>query len=497
MKAQAEFFPYRATDSPVQTRAKSELPDVIPPTTGHCFRCKIRVVPEAIGKAEPGREAGLRHQLSAGQMAMVAVGGSIGTGLLLGSGAAVAIAGPAVILTYVIGAAIAYTVTMALGEMASAHPAAGSFGLYAELYLNRWAGFVARYGYWFSVMIAVGAELVAAATYARFWWPRVPGVVWVALFAVVLLYINLRTVGDYGRFEYWFAMVKVVTIVVFVIAASALMLDGRVTPQYTSHGGFFPRGAVSPLLAVSFSLFSFLGIEMVAISSGEARAAEEIPRATRITFALLAFVYLGATAVLVGVMPWSRAGVAQSPFVTVFEVAGVPAASTLMNFVVLTAALSGANANLYVAGRMLFSLARSEYAPARFGRLTVHGSPRPALLVSTAGILLAIAMEYQAPETAFLYILGASLFGGMLAWGIALAAHVAFRRKLSARELSALPMRAPGGRVLSVAGLIAIMAAVVSTWWVPQSRITIESGGPYLVVLTLAYLLTARRRFSP
>lgn len=397
-------------------------------------------------KAEQDRESGLQRQLSAGQMAMVAVGGSIGTGLLLGSGAAVQIAGPAVIATYVVGAAIAFTVTMALGEMASAHPAAGSFGLYAELYLNRWAGFVARCGYWFSVSIAVGAELVAAATYARFWWPRVPGAVWVAVFAAVLLYVNLRTVGNYGRIEYWFAMVKVVTIVVFVIAGSALMLDGRVAAQYTSHGGFLPRGPVSPLLAVSFALFSFLGVEMVAISSGEARSPREIPRATRITFALVAFIYLGATAVLVGVMPWNRAGVAQSPFVTVFEVAGIPAASALMNFVVLTAALSGANANLYVAGRMLFSLARSGYAPERLGRLTAHGSPRPALLASTAGILLAIAMEQWAPESAFLYILGASLSGGMLAWGIALATHVAFRRKLSAAELAALPMRAPAVR---------------------------------------------------
>ncbi len=426
-------------------------------------------------------------------MAMVAVGGSIGTGLLLGSGASVQIAGPAVVLSYLIGAAVAFVVTMALGEMASAHPAAGSFGLYAELYLNRWAGFVARYGYWFSVMIAVGAELVAAATYARFWWPQVPGVAWVAAFAAVLLFVNFRTVGDYGRFEYWFAMVKVVTIVAFVVVASALMAGGRVAPQYTLQGGFLPRGPVSPLLAVSFALFSFLGVEMVAISSGEARSIPEIARATRIAFALLAFVYLGATAALVGVMPWNRAGVTQSPFVTVFEIAGIPAASAIMNFVVLTAALSGANANLYVAGRMLFSLARGGHAPAALGRLTVHGSPRAALLVSTAGIVVAITMEQWAPESAFLYILGASLFGGMLAWAVALAAHVAFRRRLSRPALQALPMRAPGGAALSWAALVVIVATVISTWWVPQSRITIVSGGPYLVVLTLAHWAAKRK----
>ncbi len=302
-------------------------------------------------------------------MAMVAVGGSIGTGLLLGSGAAVHIAGPSVILTYAAGAFLAWTVTCALGELASAHPAAGSFGLYGELYLHPWAGFVARYGYWYAVVMAVGAELVAAATYSRYWLPSVPGLAWIAVYSAILLLINLRAVGDFGRFEYWFSMVKVVTIVTFVLAGAWLLFGGRATAQYQQHGGFFPNGTVSPLLAVSFALFSFLGIEMVAISSGEARAAREIPRATKIAFALLAFVYLGATAVLVGVLPWDRAGVLQSPFVTVFVVAKIPAASSLMNFVVLTAALSSANANLYVASRMLFSLARGGYAPPALGRL--------------------------------------------------------------------------------------------------------------------------------
>src|SRR5579863_6316087 len=438
------------------------------------------------------QEQGLHHQLSAGQMAMVAVGGSIGTGLLLGSGAAVQIAGPAVIVTYILGAFLAWTVTNALGELASAHPAAGSFGLYAELYLNPWAGFVARYGYWTSVVAAVGAELVAASTYSSYWFPAVPGVVWVAIYAVVLLLINLRTVGDYGHFEFWFAMVKVVTIAAFILAGSWLLFGGRVAPQYLNHGGFSPNGPASPLLAVSFALFSFLGLEMVAISSGEARAAKEIPRATRIMFALLAFVYLGATAVLVGVMPWNRAGVAQSPFVTVFEVAGIPAASTLVNFVVLTAALSGANANLYAASRSLFSMGRAGYAPAALGRLNSAGSPRLALFVSGFGVPVAFVMEQWAPQSAFLSILGASLFGGMLAWCIALLSHIRFRRRLSPAELAALPMRAPGGAWLSAAGFAGIVLVIVSTWWVPQSRITITSGLPYLAILSLGYLLARK-----
>jgi hypothetical protein len=299
------------------------------------------------------------------------------------------------VLTYLAGAVIAWTVTMALGEMASVHPAAGSFGVYAELYLNPWAGFVARYGYWFAVVISVAAELVASATYTAFWFPNVPPQLWIVAYAAVLLAINLRQVGDYGRFEYWFAMVKVATIVLFILVGAALLFGGRVEAQYTAAGGFLPHGALGPIKAISFALFSFLGVEMVAISSGEARGSREIARATRIMFTLLAFVYVGAIAILVGVMPWQAAGVRQSPFVTVFEVAGIPAASTLMNAVVLSAALSGANASLYVASRMLFSLARGGYAPTALDgsqcRILAH-----AVAVSATGILVAVAAEIRA-----------------------------------------------------------------------------------------------------
>jgi L-asparagine transporter-like permease len=439
------------------------------------------------------KEAGLRRQLTAGQLAMLAVGGSIGTGLLLGSGAAINIAGPAVVLTYLIGAAIAFTVTMALGEMASAHPAAGSFGLYAELYLNDWAGFVVRCGYWFAIVIAVGAELVAAATYMHFWFRGVAPVVWILVFALLLLLINLRAVGDYGTFEYWFAMVKVVTIAVFIVIGGASLLLKRVPAQYHVNGGLLPHGAASPLLAVSFALFSFLGIEFVAIASGEAKSATEIARATRIMFALLAVLYIGATAVLVGVMPWTQAGVAQSPFVTVFRIAGIPAASLLMNLVVLTAALSGANANIFAAGRMLFSLARSGYAPEVLGRLSSAGSPHFALSLSAIGILIAIVTQEYAPQAAYLYIIGASLFGGMLAWWITLASHISFRRRFPERLLKQLPLQVPGGQWLSICGFVALLAAIASTWWVPESRITIVSAPFYLLLLSVGYFISRYR----
>jgi L-asparagine transporter-like permease len=428
---------------------------------------------------------------------MVAVGGSIGTGLLLGSGAAIQVAGPAVVVTYALSALIAWTVAMALGEMSSVHPAAGSFGVYAELYLNSWAGFIARYGYWFSVVIAIGSEVVAAGTYMQVWFPHVPVIVWMVVFGLFLVAINLFSVGHYGTFEYWFALIKVATIFVFIVMGAALLLGRRVTAHYVDDSGFAPSGWPAAFMAVSFGLYSFLGIEMVAVSSGEARSEKDVARATRIAFATLAFIYVGAISVLVGVMPWRHAGVAQSPFVTVFQIAGIPAAGLLMNFVVLTAALSGANASLYVTARMLFSLARSGYAPRRLGLLNHDGVPMAALLASMLGIVAAIFVQLYTPQRAYLYIIGAALSGGMLAWLVSLLAHVQFRRQISREQLARLLLRSPLGATGSIIGFIAIVAAILLTWRVPQSRITVLSAGPYVLILSLAYLLVRRPKTTP
>ena len=437
------------------------------------------------------REQGLRHQLGAGQMAMVAVGGSIGTGLLLGSAAAMEIAGPGVILSFILAAFISFTVAMALGELSSMHPAAGSFGVYGDLYLNQWAGFIARAGYWAAISISIGAELVASATYLAYWFPSVPALVWVVGFSALLLLINLRSVGNYARFEYWFAMIKVATIVAFIVLGAVLLLSSRVTPQYTAQGGFLPKGALAPLLAMGFAIYTFGGVEFVAITTGESRSAEEIPRAIKLTFAILTSVYLGAIIVLVGVMPWNRAGVTESPFVTVFRHAHIPAAPHIMTFVILTAALSGANAALYAASRVLFSLARTGWAPAVLGRLNAAGSPRLALLASSYGIVVALVLEKWAPKDAFVSILGAALTGMLLSWLVSLAAHVKFRQKLSPSQLAALPMRSPLGASGSVLGFGLIIAAFLETGW--HSHLTLISGAVYMVVLTAAYFLLRNR----
>ena len=441
---------------------------------------------------QTNQEHGLRHQLSAGQMAMLAVGGSIGTGLLLGSAAALEIAGPGVILSFALAAFMSFTVTMALGELASVHPAAGSFGLYGELYLNQWAGFISRAGYWAAIAVSVGAELLASSTYMAYWFPAVPALLWVVIFSIVLLLINSRSVGNYGRFEYWFAMIKVVTIAAFIVIGAALLLIGHVTPQYTAQGGFLPKGWVAPLFAMGFAMYTFGGVEMVAISTGESRSARDIPRAVLITFGLLTCLYMGAIVVLVGVMPWNHAGVTESPFVTVFRYAKIPAAPDIMSFVVLTAALSGANAALYVSSRMLFSLARGGWAPAVFGRLNAAGSPKLALLASSYGIVVAIILQKWLPKDAFVSILEAALVGMMLSWLVVLTAHVSFRKQLSPNQIAGLPMRSPLGAWGSILGLVLIIVSILEVGW--SSHLTLISGAVYIVVLSVAYWLMKKNR---
>jgi AAT family amino acid transporter len=432
-------------------------------------------------------EAGLRHQLTAGQMTMVAVGGSIGTGLLLGTAAAIQLAGPAVILSFVLAAFISWTVALALSELASAHPAAGSFGVYGDLYLNRWAGFISRAGYWLAIAVSIGAEMVASATYVQLWFPRVPALVWVFAFSALLLSINFLGVHAFGRFEFWFAMIKAAVIAIFIALGAALLLTGRAVPEYTAHGGFFPLGPAAPLLAITFALYTFGGVEYVAVTSGESVSATAIARAARMTFLTLTCLYLGAITILVGVMPWNRVGVTESPFVTVFRSVSLPGAAHFMNFVVLTAALSGSNAALYISSRMLFSLARTGWVPRALGRLSTKGSPTLALLVSSYGIVVALVLERWAPAKAFEYILRGAFFGMMLAWIVSLAAHISFRRRLTAAQTAEIPARSPLGQWGSIIGLIVVLASTAKTWW--DSRINLIVGLTFLIALTLLYFL--------
>jgi L-asparagine transporter-like permease len=444
------------------------------------------------------REDDLARRLTPRQLSMIALGGAIGTGLFLGSGIAVQLAGPGVILSYILAAFIALVIAWALAEMAVVHPVAGSFGVYAEIYLNPWAGFTMRYAYWFAQCIAIGSEVVAAAIYCSFWFPHIPGWIWVIGFSAALFTANAWSVASFGEFEYWFALIKVVTIVAFLILGVSLLFGvGPLEPvgfgNYTGEGGFLPHGFTGVLLAMTLAMFSYIGVEVVAVAAGEARDPEKtIPRALKSVFWRLAIFYVGGIALLVGLVPWTRLGIDASPFVRAFQAVGLPGAPSVMNFVVLTAALSSANANLYLSSRMLFSLSRGGYAPPALGRLTRRGIPLWALIASSGGMALAVLAEKIFPQRAYLFLIGAAFFGGLYVWFMILVTHFAFRRRHQANTELARFM--PAFPYLTVAGLGALALIAVSTLYVPGLRITLLGGLPWLALMTLAYWFWWSRR---
>jgi len=445
------------------------------------------------------REAGLHSRLNPRQLAMIGLGSTIGTGLFLGSAISVKQAGPAVILSFAAGALVALTVMWALAEMAVEQPAAGSFGLYAEMYLHPWAGFATRYTYWLCLVMIVGSEVVAGAIYCKFWLPDVPAPIWIALFSVALVVINTLSIEDFGSIEYWFAMIKVVTIVAFLILGTALVLGigfSRIGfANFTAHGGFAPSGLRGIGLGIVMAIFSFLGLEIVGVTAGEAADPKSaVPKALRRTLAYLATFYLVGLALVVGIVPWTEIGLGQSPFVRVFERVGIPAASHIMNFVVLSAALSSALCNLYFCARMLFSLSRGGFAPALVGKLSKRGMPVIAVLASSIGMAAALVLSQIFQETAFVFLIGVAFFGGPFIWLMTLLTHIGFRRRML-RENPGFVRIAPLGIWGSVTGIAALAAILASTWWIPDFHVALLAGPPWLIFLAVCYFIW--KKFSP
>jgi len=432
----------------------------------------------------------LARQLSTGQQAAMALGGAIGTGLFLASGLAVNVAGPAVILSYGIVAFVSLLLGRAVAEMAVAHPTAGAFGVYAGMYLSPFAGYAVRVSYWLMQVIATGAQLVAASIYMSYWFPAVPGAVWVLAFAAVLLYANSRPVGRLGTIESWLVLIKVVALALFVVLAALVVLGltgesaiglGNLVGQ----GGFLPFGLGGVWLGCCFVIYSFIGVEIVGVTSGEAAdPARTIPAAMRRMVLGLSAIYIVTIALLAAMTPWNRLGVGESPFVSVLTGLGIPGAAGLMNFVVLSAALSSSNANLYLISRTLFSLARAGFVSPALGAVTGHGAPVNALLVSSIGLGGAVLVRALWPNSAYVWFFGVALFGALFVWLMIFVTHIAYR----AAGGGGAPL--PLG---SYAGAALVAAILVSTWWVPGLRSTLIAGGPWLLLLAIGYRLSAAR----
>jgi AAT family amino acid transporter len=441
------------------------------------------------------REAGLHRGLTKAQIVMIGLGGAIGTGLFMGSGIAIGYAGPAVILSYALAGFVALVMVFSLSEMAVVHPTAGSFGAYAETYLNPWAGFVVRYTYWISQVIAIGSEAVAAGLYMSFWFPDIPIWMWSIGFCLVLLYSNSRSVNNFGTVEFWFALIKVTAIVLFIILGTAtifgLGMRGTGFHNLTRlSGGFVPNGVGGVWMAVIVGIFSFNGIEVIAVTSGEAQNPRvAIPAALRtMVFRLFTF-YILALTIIVTTVPWTATGVkvvAQSPFVSVFQHSGIAHAAGIMNFVVISAALSSMNTDVYLCSRMLFSLSRGGYAPQFLGRLSKNGSPVAAILISGACILIAAAVSRITPY-AYNYLLGVALFAAILVWMMILVSHLSFRRH---HDPKTLPVRMPLFPWMQYAGLL-MLGAILVTMGVDTKFFNVSwlVGIPWVILISGAYFI--------
>lgn len=450
----------------------------------------------------PPSGTGLHRGLTGRQLSMIGLGGAIGTGLFLGSSLAISKAGPATMVAYVACGLIALVIGWALAEMAVVHPAAGSFGTIARHYLGPWAGFVIRWTYWTIQVIAVGGEVIAAGIYMRYWWPHLPLWAPVVVFSALILTVNAITVTVFGRFEYWFSTVKVTAIIVFILLGAAyifLGLPGHPAVGTHNVGDFAPNGLSGLGLAFVFVIFSYIGTEVVAVTAAESRnPTRDIPRAARRMVVRLALFYCLAIAVVVTIVPTAQTAkggdVTASPFVRLFDIAGVPAAAGIMNFVVLTAALSSANANTYLATRMLHALAVDRHAPAPFGRLSARGVPYAAIGLSAAGLAIAAILSVNSGSGAYVTLFGVSVFGALVVWILILATHMAFRRTRAARGLPPSPVRLWAAPVTTALAAVALLAILVSTAFIGGLTSAWKAGLPFFAVLFVAHLIVSRRR---
>ncbi|MGA5269680.1 amino acid permease [Streptomyces lydicamycinicus] len=429
------------------------------------------------GEPALGAGTGAKEPLSAGlkqrHLTMLGLGGVIGAGLFVGSGAGIAVAGPGIVLSYLIAGALATLVMRMLGEMSAAIPASGAFSVHAERALGRWAGFSVGWLYWFLLVVVLAVEATGAAQIAHGWVPAVPQWGWVLIFMIVFTVANLSAVKNFGEFEFWFAALKVTAIVLF-LALSLLAVFG-VLPDtepvgltnLTGHGGLLPHGwggVISGVLAV---VFAFGGLEVVTIAAAESDdPARAVGRAVRSAVWRILFFYVGSMLVIVTLLPWSSMQPGKSPYVAVLEHIGVPGAGQIMNIVVFVALLSALNANLYGSSRMVFSLAERGEAPRALLKVSGEagsggGVPRRAVLASVAFGFLSVLLNLKWPDSVFLYMLNAVGAVLLFVWGLIAVSQLRLRPRIEREAPGKLTLRMWAFPYLTWAALLAMGGVLV------------------------------------
>lgn len=436
----------------------------------------------------------LKRGLSARHIQMIALGGTIGVGLFMGSASTIQWTGPSVLLAYAISGLFIFFIMRAMGEMLYVEPSTGSFATFGRQYIHPLAGYLTAWSNWFQWIIVGMSEVIAVGTYMKFWFPELPAWIPSVLVVVILGTANLVSVRSFGEFEFWFAMIKIVTIILMIIAGIGLIFfgfgnSGRAIglSNLWAHGGFFTRGWKGFFFSLSLVVAAFQGVELIGITAGEAKHPQKtLTRAIQnIIWRVLIF-YIGAIFVIVTVYPWDQLNELGSPFVITFSKIGITAAAAIMNFVVITAAMSGCNSGIYSAGRMLYTLGVFGQAPKCFKKVSGNGVPLYGTIAVLIGLAIGVVLNIIAPPKIFVYVYSASVLPGMVPWFVILISQIRFR-KIKGAALRNHPFRmplAPFSNYLTIAFLIVVL---IGMWFNPDTRLSLVVGIIFLCFVAAGY----------
>ncbi len=454
------------------------------------------------------QEQGLKKELKSRHLFMIALGGIIGTGLFMGSGLTISEAGPGgAIVAYLVGGLVMYLTMLCLGELAVRLPDAGSYQTYATKYVSPSTGYVVGWMSWLNWSVTIGLELITVSMLMKRWFPDVSTWIWCVVFGVLLFAVNALSTKSFAEVEFWFASIKVVTIVIFIILGAAVMfgivsVEGTKAPMltnFTDHGGLFPNGILAIIVTMVAVNFSFQGSELVGIAAGESEdPAKAVPKAINNTVWRILVFYILSMFVLAGLFPWEEAGLVASPFVVVFDNIGIPYAADIMNFVIITAVLSVANSGLYATSRMMYSMSQKGMVSPALGKLNKKGVPLNALIFSMIFGCLSLLCGIFAEDTVYLWLLSIAGFGAVFIWASIALSNLLGRKKYiqEGGKVEDLKYKTPLYPLVPIVALVLNVAVMVSLAFIPEQRIALYCGIPFMILCLIYYHLSAKHKIE-
>ncbi|MGD7002443.1 amino acid permease [Corynebacterium halotolerans] len=440
-----------------------------------------------------------RRGLKARHIHFIALGSAIGTGLFYGSAGAIQAAGPSVLLVYLLGGAVVYFMLRALGEMSVHHPVRGSFAVYTRAHLGGWSGYITGWMFAFEMLIVCLADLTAIAIYMKFWFPDTAQWIWVAATLLIVGGANLASVRWFGELEFVFTIIKVTAVVAMIVGGAAILAFGLGTSDVAGvsnlweHGGFFPNGAEGMIAAFILVLFAFGGTEIIGVAGSEAEDPDKaVPKSVNTVPVRILLFYVLAILVILALNPWPSITGEESPFVQIFDTLGVNWAAALLNVVVITAALSAINADLFGAGRVLTGLAKENLAPKAMGRISKSGVPVMTTAILLVVLIVGVILNAVLPEQVFTIVASLATFATVYVWLMILLAQVASRRHMDPAEVKSLKFPVPFwpyGQYFAIAFILFTFGIML---WYSEYHLALAVGVGFLVLMTVLYYATGR-----